>query len=152
MMKVDFWLAGFLAACQLPGGLAGDLPASWRLAGFQAACWLPGSLPASWQLAGLPLSRRLAGGPAACQLLATCSKNCDALAARAGAAGRVHDYADAGHFAQTDAPVVFEQGPLSFVYDALRGQDGAMDSATALRRCTEESVAALASFFSAESG
>jgi hypothetical protein len=86
------------------------------------------------------------------QLLATCSKNCDALVARAGAAGRVHDYADAGHFAQTDAPVVFEQGPLSFVYDALRGKDGAMDSATALRRCTEESVAALASFFSAESG
>ena len=78
----------------------------------------------------------------------TCSDNCDAIVRKAGARGELHDEGDAAHFAQTDAPVIFELGPLNFVYAALKGgeQSGA-DSQTLLRKCTEETVAALAGFF-----
>ena len=59
-----------------------------------------------------------------------------------------HHEAEAGHFAQTDAPVVFEKGPLSSIYTALVSKaDQSSDSETLLRRCLEQTVAELSSLY-----
>jgi hypothetical protein len=68
--------------------------------------------------------------------------------AKAGGVGVRHHEEKAGHFAQTDAPVVFEQGPLSSIYTALVSKaDQSSDSETLLKRCLEQTVAELSSLY-----
>mmetsp|Transcript_1037 Transcript_1037/g.4108 ORF Transcript_1037/g.4108 Transcript_1037/m.4108 type:complete len:416 (-) Transcript_1037:200-1447(-) len=60
----------------------------------------------------------------------------------------VHDCKDCDHFAQTDVPVVFERGPLSFVYRVLKGggsskDDKSLDALTFLLSARAQTVAAL---------
>jgi len=73
----------------------------------------------------------------------TCAANWDAFLDKAGPAGRAYDHPHAGHFAQTDAPCVFERGPLSFVYNALVDAADGQDAATQLAAALEETVEAL---------
>jgi hypothetical protein len=55
-----------------------------------------------------------------------------------------HHEEKAGHFAQTDAPVVFEKGPLSSIYTALVAKaDQSSDSEALLKKYLEQTVAEL---------
>ena len=50
---------------------------------------------------------------------------------------------DSGHYAQTDVPTVFENGPLSFLYAAVKGgsqSKGEMPAKEALRSCISETL------------
>ena len=78
----------------------------------------------------------------------SCGANWAALLAKAGAAGSRTDEEGAGHFAQTDAPVVFEKGPLAAVYAALtKPADRSSDSETLLTRCLAQTVEVLGDDF-----
>lgn len=96
-----------------------------------------------------PALRRLAlwscgGSP----LQESCGANWAALLAKAGTAGSRTDEPGAGHFAQTDAPVVFEKGPLAAVYAALtKPADRSSDSETLLARCLAQTVTVLGDGF-----
>lgn len=76
----------------------------------------------------------------------SCKKNWDALAAKFPETV-VHDYMECGHFAQTDAPVVFESGPLAFLYKAIKGTSGEPDAGLMLRQSTTETISALDGWF-----
>ena len=74
----------------------------------------------------------------------SCGANWDSTLAKAGTAAVRHHEENAGHFAQTDAPVVFEKGPLSPIYAALVSKaDQSSDSEALLKKCLEQTVAEL---------
>ena len=78
----------------------------------------------------------------------SCGANWDSILAKAGSVGVRHHEAEAGHFAQTDAPVVFEKGPLSSIYTALVSKaDQSSDSEILLKKCLEQTVAELSSLY-----
>ena len=131
-----------------------------RDARFSHCCiydpWLDGVGPrrhplpdADYQGKFFPALKRLAlWSCGASPLLQSCGANWDALLAKAGGVGVRHHEAEAGHFAQTDAPIVFEQGPLSSIYSALVSKaDQSSDSETLLRKCLEQTVAELSSLY-----
>ena len=96
-----------------------------RDARFSHCCiydpWLDGVGPhrhplpdADYQGKFFPALKRLAlWSCGASPLQESCGANWDSIMAKAGGVGVRHHEEKAGHFAQTDAPVVFEQGPLS---------------------------------------
>ena len=74
----------------------------------------------------------------------SCGANWDSILAKAGPISVRHHEEKAGHFAQTDAPVVFEKGPLSPIYAALVSKaDQSSDSETLLKKYLEQTVAEL---------
>ena len=78
----------------------------------------------------------------------SCGANWDSILAKAGSVGVRHHEEKAGHFAQTDAPIVFEQGPLSSIYSALVSKaDQSSDSEILLKKCLEQTVAELSSLY-----
>ena len=106
--------------------------------------------PADYAAGARPTCERLVvwqnGGS---RLLESCGDNVAAFAATAKNAETIL-VDGAGHFAQTDAPAVFEGGPLASVYRALTSSENdapGTSSAALLATATAETVAALGTFF-----
>ncbi|KAJ8611660.1 hypothetical protein CTAYLR_007879 [Chrysophaeum taylorii] len=75
-----------------------------------------------------------------------CKDNCEAIAAKCPGS-RIHDSPDCGHFAQTDAPIIFESGPLAFVYRAIVGNHSETDAKASLTAATVQTLDALEGWF-----
>ena len=127
-----------------------------RDARFSHCCiydpWLDGVGPhrhplpdADYQGKFFPALKKLAlWSCGASPLQESCGANWDSILAKAGPIAIKHHEENAGHFAQTDAPVVFEKGPLSPIYAALVSKaDQSSDSEALLKRYLEQTVAEL---------